>query len=140
MTRKCIRNAARSSHNGDDGPGRLTQWPCQLRLVPLHAPYLEHADLLIAADCSAFAYAGIHRDFMHRRITLIGCPRLDGEDYAETLTRILTDHTVKSVTVLRMEVSCCSELESAVRRALQASGKAIPCQTVILTTDGNILE
>ncbi len=120
-------------------PSQLNQWPCQLKLVPIHAPYLNNADLLIAADCTAFAYGNFHQRFMRDRITLIGCPKLDEADYAVKLTEIFTFNTIKSVMVLRMEVPCCGGIENAVKRAINASGKAIPCHVVTITTDGQIL-
>ena len=120
-------------------PSQLMQWPCQIKLVPVNAPYFENADLLVAADCTAYAYGSIHTDFMRGRITLIGCPKLDEGDYAEKLTRIIAENSIRSVTVLRMEVPCCGGLENAVKRALQASGKFIPWQVVTVTTDGKIL-
>ena len=121
-------------------PSRLSQWPCQIKLVPVHAPYFEGADLLVAADCTAYAYGGFHSDFMAGRITLIGCPKLDAGDYADKLTEILRENNVKSVTVVRMEVPCCGGLENAVKRALKASGKFIPWQVITVSTDGKILE
>ena len=121
-------------------PSRLSQWPCQIKLVPVHAPYFEGADLLVAADCTAYAYGGFHSDFMAGRITLIGCPKLDAGDYADKLTEILKENHVKSVTVVRMEVPCCGGLENAVKRALKASGKFIPWQVITVSTDGKILE
>ena len=121
-------------------PSRLSQWPCQIKLVPVHAPYFEEADLLIAADCTAYAYGNFHADFIKNRITLIGCPKLDEGDYADKLTEILTHNNVRSVTVVRMEVPCCGGLENAVKRALKASGKFIPWQVITVTTDGKILE
>ena len=119
---------------------QLAQWPCQIKLVPVNAPYLDGANLLIAADCTAYAYAGFHQDFMRNHITLIGCPKLDEGDYAEKLTQILIHNDIKSVKILRMEVPCCGGLESAVKRALQASGKFLPWQVVTISTDGKILE
>ena len=121
-------------------PSQLTNWPVQLKLLNVEAPYLQGAALLIAADCTAFAYADIHRRFMRRRVTLIGCPKLDEGDYAEKLTEIFKRHEIRSVTVLRMEVPFCAGLTSAVTRALQASGKMIPWQVVTVTTNGEILE
>ncbi|NLY89150.1 MAG: 4Fe-4S binding protein [Firmicutes bacterium] len=118
----------------------LRQWPCQLKLVPVNAPYLNNAHLLVAADCTAYAYAGIHQDFMRNRITLIGCPKLDAVDYADKLTAILENHEIKSITVLRMEVPCCSGIVNAVRNALQKSGKIIPWQVATISLDGNIIE
>ena len=124
------------------GPAKseLAQWPCQIKLVPVNAPYFEGAKLLVAADCTAFAYANIHAEFMRGRITLNGCPKLDAVDYSEKLTEILRRNDIKSVTVLRMEVPCCGGLELAVKRALQQSGKLIPWRVVTISTDGRILE
>ena len=119
---------------------RLSQWPCQIKLVPVNAPYFEDANLLIAADCTAFAYGNFHQDFIRNHITLIGCPKLDEGDYAEKLTQIIANNNVKSVKVVRMEVPCCGGIENAVKRALQASGKFIPWQVVTISTDGKILE
>ncbi|MBR6951761.1 MAG: 4Fe-4S binding protein [Oscillospiraceae bacterium] len=125
-----------------EGPAvsRLGQWPCQIKLVPEHAPFFDGARVLVAADCTAYAYASVHEDFMRGRVTLIGCPKLDGVDYSEKLARILADNDVRSVTVLRMEVPCCGGLEFAVKKALQASGKMIPWQVVTVSIDGKILE
>ena len=111
----------------------------QIRLVPVRAAYFDQADLLIAADCTAYAYGRFHNEFIRGRITLIGCPKLDEVDYAEKLTAILRDNAIRSLTVVRMEVPCCSGIEQAAKRAIQASGRQIPCQTVILSTDGKIL-
>jgi hypothetical protein len=119
---------------------RLNQWPCQIKLVPTHAPYFEDAHLLIAADCTAYAYGDFHNTFMRNRITLIGCPKLDEGDYTEKLTAIIRDNNIKSVTIVRMEVPCCSGLENAAKRALQNSGKFLPWNVVTVTTDGKILE
>ena len=121
-------------------PSRLMQWPCQIKLVPVGAPYFDNCDLLIAADCSAYAYGNFHNDFMKGRISLIGCPKLDEGDYAEKLTAIIKNNNIKSVTIVRMEVPCCGGLENAVKRALMASGKFIPWQVVTLTTDGKVLK
>lgn len=117
----------------------LSQWPVQIRLVPVNAPYLEGAHLLIAADCAAYAYASFHQDFMHGKITLIGCPKLD-EDYSEKFAAILSAHEIKSVTVVRMEVPCCGGIVNAVKSALVKSGKLIPWRVVIVGTDGTIIE
>ena len=119
---------------------QLANWPVQIKLVNPRAPYLQNAALLIAADCTAFAYADIHRKFMRNKVTLIGCPKLDEGDYAEKLTAILQANEIKSVTVLRMEVPCCAGIANAAMRALQASGKMIPWQVVTISTDGAILE
>ena len=121
-------------------PSQLGQWPCQIKLVPVNAPYFEGAKLLIAADCTAYAYASLHQDFMAGRITLIGCPKLDGVDYSGKLTEIIRDNSIRSVTVVRMEVPCCGGLEHAVKTALSDSGKMIPWQVVTISVDGEILE
>ena len=118
---------------------RLGQWPVQIKLVPENAPYFEDADLLIAADCTAYAYGGFHDRFMRGHVTLIGCPKLDAVDYAEKLTAILTRNTVRSLTVVRMEVPCCGGIVHAVKAALQASGKLIPWRVVTISTDGTII-
>lgn len=119
---------------------QLTQWPCQIKLVPINAPYFDRANLLIAADCTAFAYGSFHNDFMKNHITLIGCPKLDMGDYTEKLTEIIKANDIKSVKIARMEVPCCGGLENAVKQALIASGKYIPWQVITVTTDGKILE
>ena len=119
---------------------QLMQWPCQIKLVPVNAPYFENANLLIAADCTAYAYGNFHNDFMRNHITLIGCPKLDAGDYAEKLTAIISNNNIKSVKVVRMEVPCCGGIENAVKQALMASGKFIPWQVVTISTDGRILE
>ncbi|MBE7092703.1 MAG: 4Fe-4S dicluster domain-containing protein [Clostridiales bacterium] len=121
-------------------PSRLPQWPCQIKLVPVNAPYFDNANLLIAADCTAYAYGNFHNDFIKNRITLIGCPKLDEGDYAEKLTAILKNNNIKSVNVVRMEVPCCSGLENAVKKALHNSGKFIPWQITVISTDGKILD
>lgn len=121
-------------------PSRLRQWPVQIKLVPVNAPYFENANLLVAADCSAFAYGDFHAKFIKNHVTLIGCPKLDEGDYAEKLTAILEANNIKSLTVARMEVPCCGGIENAAKRALQASGKFIPWRVVTITTDGEILE
>lgn len=119
---------------------RLSQWPVQIKLVPVNAPYFENANLLIAADCTAYAYGNFHNKFMKNRITLIGCPKLDDVDYTEKLTAIIKNNNIKSVTVVRMEVPCCGGIENAVKRALLNSGKLIPWQVVTISTNGEILE
>jgi len=121
-------------------PSRLSQWPCQIKLVPVNAPYFDDANLLVAADCTAFAYGNFHNDFIKNHITLIGCPKLDEGDYAEKLTQIIKNNNIKSVKVVRMEVPCCGGIENAVKRALMDSGKFIPWQVVTISTDGKILE
>lgn len=117
---------------------QLSQWPVQIKLVPVNAPYFGGANLLVAADCTAFAYGNFHNDFIRNHITLIGCPKLDEGDYAEKLTAIIANNEIKSVTVVRMEVPCCGGIENAVKRALQASGKFIPWRVVVISTDGRI--
>ncbi|MCM1298445.1 MAG: 4Fe-4S binding protein [Firmicutes bacterium] len=118
---------------------QLAQWPCQIKLAPISAPYFNGVSLLIAADCTAYAYSNIHEDFMKGRVTLIGCPKLDSVDYSEKLTEIIRQNDIRSVTVLRMEVPCCGGIEMAVKKALQNSGKDISCQVVILSVKGEIL-
>ncbi len=119
---------------------RLSQWPCQIKLVPVNAPYFENANLLIAADCTAFAYGNFHNDFIKNHITLIGCPKLDEGDYSEKLSRIIAENNIKSVRIVRMEMPCCGGIENAVKTALQKSGKFIPWQVTVISTDGRILE
>ncbi len=119
---------------------QLNQWPVQIKLVPVNAPYFENANLLIAADCSAYAYGNFHNEFMKNKITLIGCPKLDEGDYSEKLTEILKHNNVKSVTVVRMEVPCCGGLEHAVISALKNCGKMVQWQVVTISTDGKILD
>lgn len=122
------------------GVSQLAQWPCQIKLVPVNAPYFSGAKLLIAADCTAYAYANIHVDFMQGKVTLIGCSKLDLVDYSVKLIEIIRNNDIKSVTILRMEVPCCGGLELAAKKALQASGKFIPWQTVTISIDGNIID
>ena len=117
----------------------LAQWPCQIKLVPVSAPYFAGADLLIAADCTAYAYANFHTDFMKGRITLIGCPKLDAVDYSEKLAEILKYNNIKSVTLLRMEVPCCGGLEIAAKKALENSQKQMPLQVFTVSFDGRLL-
>lgn len=119
---------------------QLGQWPCQIKLVPEKAPYFHGAKLLIAADCTAYAYANMHQEFMRGKITLIGCPKLDAVNYSEKLTEIIKANDIQSVTIVRMEVPCCGGLEQAVRTALQNSGKFIPWQVVTISIDGKIKE
>ena len=118
---------------------QLMQWPCQIKLVPVNAPYFDGANLLIAADCTAYAYGNFHHDFIRNHITLIGCPKLDEGDYAEKLMQILMYNDIKSLKIVRMEVPCCGGIEQAARRALLASGKFIPWQVITVSTDGKIL-
>ncbi|WP_343246500.1 ATP-binding protein [Diplocloster hominis] len=118
----------------------LRQWPVQIQLAPIQAPYFDQADLLIAADCSAYAYGNFHREFMRGKVTLIGCPKLDPVDYSEKLTQIIKLNEIKSVTVVRMEVPCCGGIGQAVIKALRDSGRFIPWRIITLSVDGNILE
>lgn len=126
--------------SADEVLSELTTWPVQIKLVNPKAPYLQNASLLIAADCTAFAFGDIHRKFMRNKVTLIGCPKLDEGDYAEKLAEILRQNEIRNLTILRMEVPCCGGLATAVQRALQASGKMIPWQVITISTDGRILD
>ena len=119
---------------------KLSQWPVQIKLVPVTAPYYEDANLLIAADCTAYAYGNFHADFIRKHITLIGCPKLDNVDYTEKLTQIIANNNIKSVTIVRMEVPCCGGIEHAVKNALQESGKFIPWNVMTISTGGRILD
>ena len=121
-------------------PSQLRQWPVQIKLAPINAPYFDGANLLVAADCTAYAYGNFHQDFIRGRVTLIGCPKLDMVDYTEKLTEILRRNDVRSLTVVRMEVPCCGGIEAAAKNALKASGKFIPWQVVTFSIDGKILE
>lgn len=140
QSRTIKRNAPIQQRTALSSVSMLSQWPCQIKLVPVNAPYFENANLLIAADCTAYAYGSFHNEFMRNHITLIGCPKLDEGDYAEKLTQIIMNNNIRSVKVVRMEVPCCGGLESAVKRALQASGKFIPWQVVTISTDGKIID
>ena len=119
---------------------QLCQWPVQIKLAPVNAPWFDGADVLVAADCTAYAYGNFHQEFIRGRVTLVGCPKLDSVDYAEKLTEILRNNMIRSITVVRMEVPCCGGMENAVKRALQLSGKSIPCNVVTISTDGRILD
>ena len=119
---------------------QLAQWPCQIRLVPVKASFFQGAKLLIAADCTAYAYANFHQEFMRGKVTIVGCPKLDPVDYSKKLTEILRENDIKSVTIVRMEVPCCGGLEMAAKKALQESGKFIPWQVVTLSLDGRIID
>ncbi|GHV91345.1 (Fe-S)-binding protein [Spirochaetia bacterium] len=119
---------------------RLNQWPVQIKLVPVNAPYFEGAALLVSADCAGYAYGNFHNDFMKNKIVLIGCPKLDEGDYSEKLTEIIRQNNIKSVTVIRMEVPCCGGIEQAVKNALQNSGKMLPWQAVTISISGEILD
>lgn len=117
---------------------QLGQWPVQIKLAPVNAPYFDGAELLVAADCTAYAYAGFHERFMKDRITLVGCTKLDGVDYSEKLSHIIAENDIKSVTVVRMEVPCCGGMEYAVKKAIQDSKKDLSCEVVVLSIDGKM--
>ena len=137
---KAIHREAQLTEPLSSTTSQLSQWPVQIKLAPVNAPYFENANLLIAADCTAYAYGNFHNDFIRNHITLIGCPKLDDVDYSEKLTQIIANNNIKSVTVVRMEVPCCGGIEHAVKTALQASGKFIPWSVVTISTDGKILD
>lgn len=134
LSKKIERNSAAEAPTVSS---ELSQWPVQIKLVPINAPYFSNADILIAADCTAFAYGSFHRDFIKGRVTLIGCPKLDGADYAEKLAQIFRAYSVKSVTVARMEVPCCGGIENAVKQAL--AGLDIPLEVAVISADGKIV-
>ena len=136
---KAIRREVADRHT-ETVESQLSQWPVQIKLVPVCAPYFDGANLLIAADCTAFAYGNFHNEFIRNHITLIGCPKLDDVDYTDKLTRIIAENDIKSVTVVRMEVPCCGGLEHAAKTALKNSGKFIPWQVVTISADGRILD
>ena len=119
---------------------QLRQWPVQIKLAPVNAPWFDGADVLVAADCTAYAYGNFHQEFIRGRVTLVGCPKLDSVDYSEKLTQIFKNNPLRSVTVVRMEVPCCGGMENAVKKALQQSGRTIPCNVVTISTDGRILD
>ena len=121
-------------------PETLFNWPVQIKLAPVSAPYFDGADLLIAADCTAYAYSSFHRDFISKKITLIGCPKLDDVDYSQKLEQMISANHIRSITLVRMEVPCCGGIEAAAKRAVQRSGKSLPVQVVIISTDGRILK
>lgn len=137
---RALKKTAEASTAAAASVSQLRQWPCQIKLVPVNAPYFDKAKLLIAADCTAYAYASMHDDFMKGKITLIGCPKLDDIDYTDKLTEIITANDIQSVTVVRMEVPCCGGLENAAKNALKNSGKFIPWQIVTISVDGTILD
>lgn len=128
------------THNSVKAESRLSQWPVQIKLVPVNAPYFDGADLLIAADCTAFAYGNFHNDFIKDKITIIGCPKLDSVDYSEKLTAILAVNDIKSITVVRMQVPCCGGIQTAVQKAVKAIGKDIPVSVTVISTDGRIVD
>ena len=134
------RQGKQTAVNTAAAESQLSQWPVQIKLVPVNAPYFNGANLLIAADCTAYAYGDFHNKFIRNKVTLIGCPKIDEGDYTEKLQAIIQNTDIKSVTVVRMEVPCCGGIENAVKRALQNSGKFIPWQVVTISTSGNIIE
>lgn len=136
---KTISAHQESTQSASSQESELMQWPVQIKLVPINATYFDNANLLIAADCSAFAYASFHNDFIKNHITIIGCPKLDSGDYTEKLTAILAENNIKSLTIVRMEVPCCGGLSHAATEALKASGKFIPWQVITISTDGKRL-
>lgn len=137
---KVLKPEAEISGGRPAASSQLRQWPVQIKLVPVNAPYFDNANLLIAADCAAYSYGNFHEEFIRNRITLIGCPKLDEGDYSEKLTAIIRENQIKSVTIVRMEVPCCGGIEHAAKTALQESGKFIPWQVVTISTDGRILD
>ena len=139
-SKRIVREEKAECNNIPAAESRLSQWPVQIKLVPVNAPYFDGAKLPIAADCTAYAYAAFHEHFIRGHITLVGCPKLDSVDYSEKLTEIIRKNDIKSVTVVRMEVPCCGGLEHAAKTALQKSGKFIPWQVVTISTDGRILD
>lgn len=134
-----VMRAKQSSGVADGRNVKLSNWPVQIKLAPIQAPYFDGADLLIAADCTAYAYAKFHSEFIDGRVTLIGCPKLDGVDYSEKLTEIIRNNNIKSVTIVRMEVPCCGGLEWAAKNAMSNSGKHISLQVITISIDGEIL-
>ncbi|EID85098.1 4Fe-4S binding domain-containing protein [Treponema sp. JC4] len=136
-------NRAQTSESENESStvrSELMQWPVQIKLLPVQAAFYENANLLIAADCTAYAYAAFHRDFIKNHITLVGCPKLDEGDYTDKLTAIISQNNIKSITIVRMEVPCCGGLEYAATEALKASGKFIPWRVVVISRNGEILE
>ena len=140
QARKIARDNGECSIPTETINSELTQWPVQIKLLPYSALYFDGANLLIAADCTAYAYGNFHKEFIRNRVTLIGCPKLDNIDYTEKLTEIIKNNNIKSVTVVRMSVPCCGGIEHAAKKALQMSGKFIPWRVVTISTDGKILE
>ena len=133
-------SSAACDHSENTPISALSNWPVQIKLAPIRAPYFDGAKLLVAADCTAYAYSRFHQDFIHGKITLIGCPKLDSIDYSEKLTEIIRSNEIQEVTIVRMEVPCCGGLEMAAKKALQTSGKFIPWQVVTISIDGKILD
>ena len=142
MNRRSEETAQEGENTSSAAPvtSQLSNWPVQIKLVPVNAPYFENAQLLIAADCTAYAYAGFHEKFMKDHVTLIGCPKLDEGDYADKLAEIIGNNSIRSIRIVRMEVPCCGGIENAVIRAMERSGKMIPWQVVTIACDGTIRE
>jgi len=136
---KRVESKSKKNIENEQFQSRLNQWPCQIKLVPINAPYFENADLLIAADCSAYASHNFHDEFMRNKITIIGCPKLDECDYSEKLSTIIKENNIKSITVTRMEVPCCTGIYNAASTALKNSSKSIPFEVITISTDGNLL-
>ena len=137
---KTIKRNNKSDEMVNSIESQLLQWPVQIKLVPINAPYFDKANLLIAADCTAYAYGDFHRRFIKNKITLIGCPKLDEGDYAEKLESIIKNNDIKSITIVRMEVPCCGGIENAAKTALMKSGKFIPWQVVTISTNGELID
>ena len=137
---KALHRTEASAAPAQKTESQLRQWPVQIKLAPVNAPYFDGAKLLIAADCTAYAYGNFHQEFMRNKVTIVGCPKLDSVDYSEKLTQIIARNNIKSVTIVRMEVPCCGGIELAAKKALQASGKFIPWQVITISTDGRILD
>lgn len=137
---KAINRTNKNTENTVSAESQLSQWPVQIKLVPLNAPYFDGANLLIAADCTAYAYGNFHNEFIKNRITLIGCPKLDEGDYSDKLTQIISNNNIKSVTIVRMQVPCCGGIENAAKQAIKSSGKFLPWRVVTISTDGKIIE
>lgn len=140
MQSKSIRHTDAPPAQTGPVSSQLAQWPVQIKLAPINAPYFKNAHLLIAADCTAYAYGNFHNEFMKNKVTLIGCPKLDEGDYSEKLAAIIAQNDIKSVTIVRMEVPCCGGITYAAQQALQKSGKFIPWRVTTVSTDGRILE
>lgn len=140
IERKTEKHESHEIKEAGEMESQLNQWPVQIKLVPVNAPYFNNANLLIAADCTAYSYGDFHNKFMRNKITLIGCPKLDEGDYADKLTAILENNDIKSLTVVRMQVPCCGGIVNAVKKALLQSGKLIPWNIVTISTNGEIIE
>lgn len=140
MAKSIERKSEESAVCSTSAASQLRQWPVQIKLAPVNAPFFNGANLLVAADCTAYAYGDFHNRFIRNRVTLIGCPKLDMTDYSEKLTQIIANNDIKSVTTVRMQVPCCGGIENAAKQAIMKSGKLIPWQIVTISTDGRIVE